>query len=111
MRSPADCITRSLRATPIDTHDTIVHTVICFRFGRVGPLVRLAFEPLSRLIIRQDVRMLAMQRANMQRFDESRFVSTTADLLAPHIAAWTRALREGGVPPAAGYEHHGEIRL
>ncbi|RPI45254.1 MAG: aromatic ring-hydroxylating dioxygenase subunit alpha [Betaproteobacteria bacterium] len=97
--------------TPLGVHDTIVHTVIAFRFGRIGPLVRLVFEPLSRLIIRQDVCMLAMQRANIRRFGEPRFVSTAADLLAPHIAAWTRALRDGGVPPAAGEERHGEIRL
>lgn len=97
--------------TPVRAHETLVHTVISFRFGRIGPLVRLVFEPLSRLIIRQDVRMLAAQRVNVMRFGTSRFVSTPADLLAPHIAAWNAALREGRAPPPAGEERHAEIRL
>lgn len=97
--------------TPIAPQETEVHTVISFRYGRIGPLVRLVFEPLSRIIIRQDVRMLARQGRNLGRFGGREFVSTAADLLGPHIVAWNRALRAGDQPPAAGAAHHVDIRL
>jgi hypothetical protein len=85
--------------------------VISFRYGRIGPLVRLLFEPLSRLIIAQDVRMLAQCQANRARHTSQRPVSTAADLLGPHIAAWSGALREGRMPPVAGEIRHAEIVL
>lgn len=97
--------------TPVGAHDTWVHTVISFRFRGLGPLVRLVFEPLSRIIIRQDVRMIALQRANLDRFEPSPFVSTEADLLGPIIVEWNRALREGRSPPPAGSERHVEMRI
>jgi hypothetical protein len=97
--------------TEIGPAETEVYTVISFRFGRIGALVRLYFEPLARLIIAQDVRMLAAQQANVERFGGPRFASTRADLLAPHIAAWREALRSGAPPPAAGKEQDVEIRL
>ncbi|MBT8098653.1 MAG: aromatic ring-hydroxylating dioxygenase subunit alpha, partial [Gammaproteobacteria bacterium] len=53
--------------TPIDDKTTRVHTVISFRFGRIAALVRLVFEPLSRWIISQDVRMVALQQENIER--------------------------------------------
>lgn len=97
--------------TPVSPGETIVHTVVSFRFGYVGPLVRLVFEPLSRIIIRQDVRMLARQGRSLAAGAGAPFVSSDADLLGPHIRAWTHALRRGEAPPAAGTERHDEIRL
>lgn len=97
--------------TPVDAHSTLVHTVISFKFGRMGALVRLFFEPLARLIIRQDVKMLEQQYANIRRFGGPRFSFTRADLLAPHIARWRKAIESGSPPPTAGEEHHVEIRL
>lgn len=98
------CMTASQRKTS-------VYTVISFRCGWLAPLVRLFFEPLSHLIIRQDVRMLAMQQENLARFPGARFESTPADLLGPHIRAWREALRDGGSLPSAGRESHVEIRI
>ena len=97
--------------TPIATRETIVHTVISFRWGALGPLVRLVFEPLSRIIIRQDVRMIALQRANLDRFGQSTFVSSEADLLAPLIVAWNHALRVGESAPKPGSVRHVELRI
>jgi phenylpropionate dioxygenase-like ring-hydroxylating dioxygenase large terminal subunit len=90
--------------TPINQDETLVHTVITFRFKRIGFLVRLFFEPLSRWIIRQDVKMLAAQKANLDRLatQEASFQSTPADLLGPHIVAWRKALMNGGTPPSPG---------
>ena len=97
--------------TALTDRETQVHTVISFRYRRIGPLVRLVFEPLSRRIIRQDVRMLASQQRNIARFGGPAFSSTSADLLAPHINAWRRALESGAPPPPAGQSYDVEIRL
>jgi len=86
------------QCTPLSEHETLVYTVITFRFGRIAPLVRLAFEPVSRWIIRQDVAVLARQTAQLRRFGGPRFVSTESDLFARHIQTlWRRA---GGTAPA-----------
>lgn len=85
-----------------------VFTVMSFRLGRLrglGPLVRLAFEPLSRWIIHQDVRMLDAVAANRVQFPEARALSTPADLLGPAIWGWRDALARGTAPPVAGSVH------
>lgn len=81
--------------TPVLADETQVTTVISFRYKKIGFLVRLFFEPLSRWIIRQDVNMLRLQTHNMRRFGKPDFRSTRADLLGSHIAAWRRALARG----------------
>ena len=88
------------QCTPVAEHETVVDTVITFRCGRLGPLVRLGFEPIARRILRQDVRVLARQTAQLRRFGGARFVSVETDLFARHIRALWRAA--GGPPPEAG---------
>jgi phenylpropionate dioxygenase-like ring-hydroxylating dioxygenase large terminal subunit len=78
------------QCTPVAEHETVVDTVITFRFGRIAPLVRLLFEPVARFILRQDVRILARQTANLRRFGGPGFVSTESDLFARHIQALWR---------------------
>jgi hypothetical protein len=90
---------------------TDVYTVISFRYRGLGWLVRLAFEPLARGIIRQDVEMLDAQYANIARFGGPRFANTSADLLGKHIAVWRRALARGDPLPLAGEQYDVEIRL
>lgn len=97
--------------TEIDERRTQVYTVISFRFPRLGALVRLVFEPLSRRIIRQDVDMLGAQYANVDRFGGPLFTSTRADLLGRLIVDWRRARAEGTAPPAAGEVHDVVIRI
>jgi hypothetical protein len=97
--------------TALSENETQVYTVITFRYGRIGPLVRLFFEPLARRIIRQDVEMLGAQYRNVARFGGPRFASTRADLLGRHITAWCRALERGEPPPAAGHQYDVELRL
>jgi phenylpropionate dioxygenase-like ring-hydroxylating dioxygenase large terminal subunit len=90
------------QCTPVAPHDTMVYTVITFRFGRIAPLVRLVFEPLARGIIRQDVTILARQTRQLRRFGGPRFTSVETDLVGPHIRAlWHRA---AGAAPAPGLE-------
>jgi phenylpropionate dioxygenase-like ring-hydroxylating dioxygenase large terminal subunit len=94
--------------TPAQTE---VFTVISFKWGRLGPLIRLYFEPLSRRIIKQDVEMLAHQQTTIERFGAPCFVSSPADLLGRHIVAWRQALRSGAAAPEAGHEQEIDIRL
>lgn len=91
--------------------ETEVFTVIAFKWGWLGPLIRLYFEPLSRWIIRQDVQILAAQQATIAHFGGARFASTRADVLGKHIVAWRQALRAGTPAPDAGTEETLSIRL
>lgn len=91
--------------------ETEVFTLIAFRWRWFGPLVRLYFEPLSRRIIRQDVRMLAAQHDTIARFGGPRFTSTRADVLGRHILAWRRALQTGSAVPTPGPVESIDIRL
>jgi phenylpropionate dioxygenase-like ring-hydroxylating dioxygenase large terminal subunit len=78
--------------TPVGEHETDVYTVITFRYGRIGPLVRLTLEPVCRRIIQQDVRVLERQTAQLGRFSGPRFASVETDLFGPHIQRlWARA--------------------
>ena len=78
------------QCTPISATETEVHTVISFTFGRLGPLVRLFFEPLSRRIIRQDVDILRKQSRQFEKFGEPKFAHVETDLLGLHIASLRR---------------------
>ena len=73
------------QCTPINEEETQVYTMLTFRFGWIGPLVRLLFEPISRRVIRQDVDVLRAQRENLRRFGGARYINTRADLLGPEI--------------------------
>ena len=98
--------------TPCDDNDTEVHTVISFKFGHIGALVRLVFEPLSRIIIRQDVAIMQKQRDNIRRFGgRERFYHSQADVLMPAIQAWRQALDGGTPPPTPGLVDERELRL
>lgn len=83
--------------TPISDTETEVFTVITFKYGFLGKLVRLIFEPLSRIIIQQDVKCLEKQQSNIQCFNGERFLRLPQDVLRPHIESWRKKLR-GGVP-------------
>jgi phenylpropionate dioxygenase-like ring-hydroxylating dioxygenase large terminal subunit len=88
--------------SPVEGDEVEVFTVMSFRFRGLGPLVRLAFEPLSRWIIWQDVKMLDQVAANRARFPAAPTRSTAADLLGPAIWHWRAALAAGEPPPAPG---------
>lgn len=88
--------------TPVTDTETEVYTVISFRYGPVGLLVRAFFEPLSRLIIWQDVRALRAQQKNIERFGGPRFKVIPQDLLLPHIRRWRNDLAQGHTPETKG---------
>ena len=97
--------------TPVSDAETDVYTVITFRYGRIGWLVRLFFVPLARRIIRQDVAMLGAQYANVARFGGPRFAHTRADLLGRHIDAWHRAIAQQSAPPQPDERYDVDLRL
>ena len=89
--------------TEIDACHTEVHTVMSFRTPGFGPLIRLWFEPLSRLIIRQDVKIVALRARNRERFaaagiGETAEASTQADLLGPLLRRWRSDLAAARPP-------------
>ena len=80
------------QCTPVTEELTDVYTVVTFHARRVGPLVRLYFEPLCRRIIRQDLDVLSAQADDIRRFGGPRFTSVTSDLVGPQIARlWREA--------------------
>lgn len=97
--------------TPIDDKKTEVYTVISFKYGRFGPFIRLFFEPLSRIIINQDVKMLDAQYENIEKFENSKFTVIESDLLWPHIMQWRNALKNGKVPEKNNDKKHIQFRL
>ena len=97
--------------TPISETKTRVHTVMTFRFGKIGWLIRCFFEPLSRWIIRQDVKMVALQQKNIERFGAKRYNIIDQDLLFTHIATWRRALQNEAKPPRSMDVKSIELRL
>jgi len=89
---------------PVGDDETAVYTVVSFRFGRLGPLVRLLLEPICRRVIAQDVRILRRQTAQIRRFGGPRFTTVPTDLFARHIRAlWARAEQEG-IPDASAWD-------
>ena len=98
--------------TPINDNETQVHTVISYKYGKLAPLIRLFFQPLSHIIIGQDIKMLKRQHDTIQRFGgKPRFYRSQADLLLPAIEAWRKALDENTAPPEAGKSEMRELFL
>ncbi len=85
--------------TPVSANKTEVFTVISYRYGKLGGLIRYFFEPLSRIIIKQDVDMMKKQRKNINDFGEERFYHSKVDFLMPHMLAWRKAMAEEKTPP------------
>jgi phenylpropionate dioxygenase-like ring-hydroxylating dioxygenase large terminal subunit len=87
------------QCTPISEHDTEVYTVITYRFGRIGRLVRFILEPICRKIIRQDVDILGIQSEQLRRFGGPRFTHVETDLLGLKIKALRQRAERGQPAP------------
>lgn len=79
--------------SPVSEREINVFTVITFKYRGIGGLVRLVFEPLSRIIIKQDVKTLKAQQENIDRFGGEQFIYIPQDLLRPSIRRWREAIR------------------
>jgi phenylpropionate dioxygenase-like ring-hydroxylating dioxygenase large terminal subunit len=86
------------QCTPVTDQLTDVYTVVTFHARRIGPLVRLYFEPMCRRIIRQDLHVLKAQTEDIGRGGGPRFTSVASDLVGPQIARrWREPHAEPGV--------------
>jgi len=100
------------QCTPIDERETEVYTVISYTFGKIGPLVRLAFHPMSRRIIKQDVDILKDMTENVEAFGGESFAHAETDLLGLHIQSLRRRLARGEtIPENDASEKSIEIRF
>jgi phenylpropionate dioxygenase-like ring-hydroxylating dioxygenase large terminal subunit len=90
------------QCTPVTDELTDVYTVVSFRAFRLGPVVRLFFEPMCRRIIRQDLDVLEAQTENVRRFGGPRFTSVTSDLVGPRIQRLWRDAANGAAALAPG---------
>ena len=87
------------QCTPISDEETEVYTMITYRFGRLGRLVRLFFEPLCRKIIHQDVDILHEHSAQLRRFGGPKYSHVETDLLGLHIQSLRAHCERGEEPP------------
>lgn len=99
------------QATPVDDGMTDVYTVITFRYGRIGGLVRLLFEPMSRRIIQQDMDILKIQGDNVRKFNGEDYAHVETDLIALHMQALRRRAERGEPAPADVMEKRIRIRF
>ncbi len=99
------------QCTPVTERETEVFTVISFRYGQIGWLVRLFFEPMSRRIIRQDVDVLKLHGDNVRRFDGEDYAHVETDLIGLHMQSLRRRVERGESPPMEESERVIRIRF
>jgi phenylpropionate dioxygenase-like ring-hydroxylating dioxygenase large terminal subunit len=86
------------QCTPISEYETEVYTMITYRFGAIGRLVRLVLEPVCRKVIRQDVEVLHAQTQQLKRFGGPRFAHIETDLLGLKIQSMRRRAEREQAP-------------
>jgi hypothetical protein len=86
--------------TPVTPTRALVYTAITFRFGILNPLARLLLPPYTRAVIRQDVRIMAVQTTNLERFRMRRFHGTEADAIHRGIESLRAHAAAGEVDPS-----------
>jgi phenylpropionate dioxygenase-like ring-hydroxylating dioxygenase large terminal subunit len=96
-------LTITLFFTPETEARQRVTAVVAGSIGRLarallGPLL----QPLLRAVVRQDARILRLQRRTIERFGGPRYTSTELDLMRPHILRLLRGT------PAHGAEEQRE---
>lgn len=73
------------QCTPVNEHSTRTYTYMAYCFKPFGKLVQLIFEPLSHLILNQDVEVIRQQTESLQRTGEARFLYHPTDAIAAGI--------------------------
>lgn len=73
------------QCTPVSETETRVFTYMAFRFDPIAPLVRLLYEPYARLVLDQDVRIIARQAQNLAAHGGARFTFHPTDAIAREI--------------------------
>ncbi len=73
------------QCTPVSETETQVYTYMAYKFAPFGRLVRLVFEPLSHLILNQDVKIIREQTEDIARTGDARFFYYETDAIAKGI--------------------------
>jgi len=73
------------QCTPVDDENTRVFTYMAYRFSPFGKLVRLGFEPLSHIILNQDVKVIREQTEDIRRTGDAKFLYYETDAIAKGI--------------------------
>jgi len=74
----------------------------------LGRLKETVISPFFWLALRQDHRIVELQRASIARWGGARFTSTRLDVMRPHIA---RLLESGALVPGTDAVHEEELLL
>jgi phenylpropionate dioxygenase-like ring-hydroxylating dioxygenase large terminal subunit len=94
------------QVTPITPVKARVYTAITFQLGPFNWLARVGLPWYTRVVINQDVRIMAVQTANLVRFGERRFNGTGADVIHRHVEVLReRALSGSSDPPEPAGDH------
>ncbi len=88
------------QVTPITPVKARVYTAITFQFGPLNWVARVGLPWYTRVVINQDVRIMAVQTANLQRFGGRRFNGTGADVIHRHVEALREHALGGGTGEA-----------
>ncbi len=100
--------------TPVGDLRTRLFSVVTFRLGLPGWLVRPFLTPIATRIFEQDAWMLSLQTDNVERFGGERFATTDIDVLGPQIWRLLKQAERGEVARSADvpeHEHHVRMRL
>ncbi len=86
----------SSTCTPRGEFDTMVYTLISYKFGLMTPVAKLGLNWYTRKVIDQDVWIMDLHGKNIQQFKETEYRSTQCD--AMHI--YIESLRDHAENPA-----------
>jgi phenylpropionate dioxygenase-like ring-hydroxylating dioxygenase large terminal subunit len=73
------------QCTPISETRTRVFTYLAYRFAPLGWIVRFGFEPVSHIILNQDVKILRQQTDDLERTGDAKFLYYETDAIARGI--------------------------
>jgi phenylpropionate dioxygenase-like ring-hydroxylating dioxygenase large terminal subunit len=73
------------QCTPISETRTRVFTYLAYRFAPLGWIVRFGFEPVSHIILNQDVKIIRQQTDDLERTGDAKFLYYETDAIARGI--------------------------
>lgn len=71
--------------TPISPFETVVYTLISYKFGWLTPLARIALGAYTRKVINQDVWIMDIHGENIKKFEGTDYRSTQCDTMHLYI--------------------------
>ena len=81
--------------TPVSDFITRLHSVVSVRLPAAVSLLKPLLMPFALRVVKQDAEILAKQTQSVRRFGSEQYVSTSVDLLGPHILRLLRQAERG----------------